>query len=516
MADWKSGSFKQVEDHSQATDALLNRINATSVPVLLRGTNATLDTLLEELSALEKIARLTGDVLSTQRLAVEIVKILRVHGGATATEKMMETAESLMKKRGQTKQVQSAIVTEAARALRGAVAGVTSDVNAVAEDATTSSSSPPLPLDVVSDESERNLLQKLIAITEGRIHVELEHARFVAQYARIVEEHDQRLREASDLLRGLQVETITNMPRLEKLGLLNKQLELALAMDDIMYIPMIARKVTHRALNRPDSYQRKLSYMAAMRQYYTLKKFPLLIGRCWLETYQTYRSMKSELALEEYPEAVAALTNAVVMILVAAHATVKEVGDEAECTAFAPTSQMADRDDAIRMLRSTMANELEHSTPLLWRLVVGFHGMDLLRHEAHALIGQLQATQPLLSAELVEQLRQRASEHDILVVAKYYSRVKISRLSELVQLSLEKTEAFLMSLVTSQLLYARIDRIDGAIVFQKKLEVADVVGKWSEEQGRCMELLDRATHLIVKERMLHNLPLEQKRGAVTA
>ena len=80
MADWKSASWKQEEDHSQLTDSVLGKINATTVPVLLLSSSQTLDELLEEIFAVEKKARFGGDAISTQRCSVEAVKILRTQG----------------------------------------------------------------------------------------------------------------------------------------------------------------------------------------------------------------------------------------------------------------------------------------------------------------------------------------------------------------------------------------------------------------------------------------------------
>ena len=60
MADneWKGASFKQDEDHSAEATKLLDRINATTIPVLLRSSNAKISDIVSELLELEKVASL--------------------------------------------------------------------------------------------------------------------------------------------------------------------------------------------------------------------------------------------------------------------------------------------------------------------------------------------------------------------------------------------------------------------------------------------------------------------------
>lgn len=469
MADeWKGASYKKVEDHTEATAALLDRVNATTIPVLLRGANLTLDDYLGELSALEKSARLGGDILSTQRLAVELIRICRVQG---AIDKMLELLDSLMKRRAQTKQVQSAMVAEASLALSAA-------------------DGPS------RDESSRYaLLSKLANVTESKIHVELEHARFVIQLADLVEAEG-RKREAADMLQQLQVETITNMPRLEKLACLNRQIALCMyGLQDFLRIPLISRKINHRALNRPDTVETKLKYFELLRDYYEHSEQHLLMARCWYEIFLT---------LQDEDKKLEALSSMVTLIFISEPLTAKEIEESAECTAFSPQTTLADRDAALKAVLDI--KRLENELPSLYQIAKAFTSAELIRVKIHDDVEQLCQGNPVLAEKESRQtqLRNRTSEHDLLVVAKYYTRVKLQRLSRLVGLSVEHVEQFIMTLVSSKSIYAKIDRVEGVVVFHKAKQCSDVVKQWNDDVQKCVQLIDRAAHLVVKERMLHN------------
>ncbi len=63
----------------------------------------------------------------------------------------------------------------------------------------------------------------------------------------------------------------------------------------------------------------------------------------------------------------------------------------------------------------------------------------------------------------VSAYRLRVTEHNILVIAKYYSRIATSRLATLLDLSPAEAEKHLSQMVVSGAVDARIDRPAGAL-----------------------------------------------------
>ena len=57
--------------------------------------------------------------------------------------------------------------------------------------------------------------------------------------------------------------------------------------------------------------------------------------------------------------------------------------------------------------------------------------------------------------------RNRVVEHNIRVMAKYYTRVTLKRMAELLALSENETEDFLSSMVVKGTVEAKTDRLEG-------------------------------------------------------
>lgn len=466
--EWKGASFKGEEDHSEATTALLERINATTIPVLLRSTDKSVDALVDELLVLEKVARLGGDVASNRKLAVEALRIYRTQGNL---DKMLETLDVLMRKRAQTKQVQSAIIAECAVVLTD---------GSLAKD------------------KEEGVLERLAHVTDNKIHVELENARFTIELAKLHEARGMK-RSACDMLGALHIETITNMPRLEKLDALNFQIRLTIELEDYEHTPQVSRKINYRALGRAEAVNQRLVYFALMRQYYTKKGSHFNVARCWYETF---------LALTDTDERLASLGNAVVHYVIAEHSTPKEIEDEAECCAFSPATHYADRVAALSGLSVDRHSDLE-DLPELHLLLQRFNSIELIREKISKAAEELCSSHPELTAfpKRQELFHHRCSEHDLMVISRFYTRIPLARLAELVGLSADHTEKYIMSMVTNKTLYAKMDRVDGLVVFEARKNNAEVMAAWNASVERSVDLLDTASHLITKERMLYNMPL---------
>lgn len=107
----------------------------------------------------------------------------------------------------------------------------------------------------------------------------------------------------------------------------------------------------------------------------------------------------------------------------------------------------------------------------------------------------------------LEDLHNRVTEHvcliaafqpnliasqNIRVIAEYYSRISLQRLTDLLFLSKEKTEETLSRLVVSGMIWARIDRPAGIINFRQKRNAEDVMNDWSSDMNKMLGLVEKA------------------------
>jgi 26S proteasome regulatory subunit N5 len=97
-----------------------------------------------------------------------------------------------------------------------------------------------------------------------------------------------------------------------------------------------------------------------------------------------------------------------------------------------------------------------------------------------------------------EDLRRRVIEHNVRVVAKYYTRISMDRLKTLLDLDEDETETYLSKLVTQKTVNAKIDRPARVITFGMTRDADDVLNEWSGNMKSLLGLLERIDHLITK------------------
>ncbi|KAL2339423.1 hypothetical protein Fmac_007363 [Flemingia macrophylla] len=113
-----------------------------------------------------------------------------------------------------------------------------------------------------------------------------------------------------------------------------------------------------------------------------------------------------------------------------------------------------------------------------------------------------------LGEKAAEDLRERVIEHNILVISKYYARITLKRLAELLCLSVQEAEKHLSDMVVSKALVAKIDRPMGIVCFQTAKDSNDVLNSWASNLERLLDLVEKSCHQIHKETMVHKAALK--------
>lgn len=111
-----------------------------------------------------------------------------------------------------------------------------------------------------------------------------------------------------------------------------------------------------------------------------------------------------------------------------------------------------------------------------------------------------------------EDLRKRVIEHNVRVVAKYYTRIQMPRLTQLLDLTEDETEKYISDLVTSKTVHAKIDRPARVVSFAKPRDADDVLNEWSYNMKSLLGHLERIDHLITKEEMMANIQVKANKA----
>ena len=88
-------------------------------------------------------------------------------------------------------------------------------------------------------------------------------------------------------------------------------------------------------------------------------------------------------------------------------------------------------------------------------------------------------------------LTMRHSVQNIRIVAKYYTRITLPRLTTLLDLTPQQAEETLCRLVVSGTVWARIDRPTGIVNFRSSKSAEDVMNDWSSDMQRLLSLVEK-------------------------
>ena len=102
-----------------------------------------------------------------------------------------------------------------------------------------------------------------------------------------------------------------------------------------------------------------------------------------------------------------------------------------------------------------------------------------------------------------KEMKNRVIEHNIRVMAKYYTRIELKRMAELLDLTIRESEEYLSNLVVSKVIEAKTDRLSGIVHFTLHKDPNVVLNEWSSDLTTLMQLVNKTTHSISKEECIY-------------
>ncbi|KAK9440211.1 26S proteasome non-ATPase regulatory subunit 12 [Metarhizium brunneum] len=439
---------------------------------------------IEKLTALEKQTRQASDLASTSRVLIAIVTLCKNAGDWSL---MNEQTLVLSKKHSQLKQAITKMVQT--------VVGFLDDT-------------PDL-------KTKLSVIETLRTVTEGKIFVEVERARVTKILSDIKKEQGD-LKAATEILCELQVETFGSMDRREKTEFILAQVALCIESEDWTQAGILGRKISTRYLARkPKKTAEQLEKEQKEREkkrargeevpeekqddttdlklrYYEQQIALAKHDDKYLDVCKHYRQVLDTEAVEEDPAKLHPVLQRIIYFVILSpydneqHDLLHRI--------FKDTRNSQVPLDA-ELLRLFTVHEL-----MRWPEIAKKFGPHLCSTDVFdAQPGQ---SSDAKAHQRWEDLRKRVIEHNVRVVAKYYTRIRMNRLTELLDLAEDETEKYISELVTSKTVYAKIDRPARIVSFAKPRGADDILNEWSHNMKSLLGLLERIDHLITKEEMM--------------
>lgn len=373
-------------------------------------------------------------------------------------------------------------------------------------------------------EVKLSIIETLRTVTEGKIFVEVERARITRILSDIKKEQGD-IKSACEILCELQVETFGSMTRREKTDFILEQVALCIENDDWTQAGILSRKISTRYFARkPKKSAEELEKDEKAREEAEKKRRPedppiekpddvtdlklryyeqqITLAKHednYLDVCKHYRQVLDTESVENNPTQLhAVLQRVIYFVLLAPYDN--EQSDLLHRIHLDSRNNEVPKDAAL--LKQFTISEL-----MRWPMVEAQYGEHLCGTD---IFSNDKNDKDAKAFTRYDALRHRVIEHNVRVVAKYYTRITFPRLTELLDLSEDETEKYISDLVTKKTVYARIDRPAKVVNFEVKRGPDEVLDEWSGSMKGLLGLLERVGHLIQREEMMARIQPAEK------
>lgn len=447
---------------------------------------------LELLMQLEKQTRLGADMVSCSRVLVAICQICYEAQNWNA---LNEYVSLLARRRSQLKQAVSKMIQECCTYV-----------------------------DKTPDKATKlKLIDTLRSVTEGKIYVEIERARLTKILADI-KEADGDIAGAASVMEELQVETYGSMDKREKVELILEQMRLCLLKEDFVSTQIIAKKISIKFFDDPTQHDLKLkfynlmirldrdgSFLKTSRHYQAIAEPARPVPAVPHLTEEEKKKLSEEDKKKREDEIKAAAAAAAALSTV--ELTPEQEKEQKEKLISAVLYCVLapyDNEQSDMMAHLSKKKKLEE-IPAYREILRLFMSKELINFDTfNADFGSVLAENEMFSEntkhgrKCISELKDRLIEHNIRIIAMYYSRIHLQRMSELLNLPSNRCEEYLSKLANSDTIRVKIDRPVGIIYFTTKKSASDILNNWANDVNQLMSLVNKTCHLINKEECIHS------------
>lgn len=403
---------------------------------------------LDKLLVLEKKTRQASDLSSSKKVLVRIVDLLVEKDD---WDMLDEQLTLLSKKHGQLKLSIQIMVQKIMEHLQG-LKDVDTKIKAI---------------------------ETIRTVTENKIFAEVERARVTRELTHIRKSQG-KIDEATDLLCELQVETCGSMDMLEKIEFILEQMELSILKGDFSQATVLSRKILKKTFKNQKYESLKLEYYKLLIKIGLHKSDYLEVAQYFQEIYNTGSVKTNE------PEWKSALSHIVYFLVLSPYDNLQN-----------DLIHKLQLDNNLKKLEVQESLVKLFTTPELMRWPIVKENYTPVLNKDDVAFGS--------NEKHWEDLRKRVIEHNLRVISKYYTRITLPRLNELLDLTETETENFISNLVNQGVIYAKINRPEKIVNFDKPKNSSELLNEWSQNVDQLLEHIETIGHLITKEEILHGL-----------
>jgi 26S proteasome regulatory subunit N5 len=346
-------------------------------------------------------------------------------------------------------------------------------------------------VDKIPNDKEKNrFIETLRNVTAGKIYVEVERARLTK---RLVEqaEKENKLEEAWNYLMELQVETYGSMEMLEKVQFLLYQMKLSVQRKDFVRASIISKKISIKFFdNKSDEIQNmKIEYYKYMVEIGLQETNYLDVCRHYRALFETAKIQADKDKMKEVLKCV------VLFIVLTPH------GNE--------QWDLLHRVHLIRQMElipeyNNLIELFINEEVIPWKEVILAKYETLLRQGVPGISPTHVFSNSEEGNKRWKSFHERVGEHNMRMVAKYYTQISFDRMAEILEYPVDEMESFLCNLIVTGIIPdAKIHRPSRIINLRARRADIETLDQWGSNVKKLTDILNKVSHLILKEDMVH-------------
>ena len=344
-------------------------------------------------------------------------------------------------------------------------------------------------LDKLPSKDEKfQMLKSLRESCEGKIFLEREYASTTRMQVEILEAEG-KIDDAAKVIQEIAIETYGSLDPKEKVDFILYQMKLTLARQDYIRTQVLSRKVSKRKLKEEGLEKQCVEYFQYMCKFHIHEKETLEVAKAYNAIFETLEKQKDKEEVKSEDEISDAFRNYILYLLIS------------------PQSQ--EKVDMLSDMEKKYPRLME-GEELLTKYVRRFLTFELVPMQENEIREQMQNFEPFQENKtmhaknhMIELIRQMV-QHNIRVIEKYYNRVTLTRMSQLVGVSVERTERELGDMVVNKRVAAKINRLAGIVVFSSRKQFPnESLNNWNKDLTTTLDKIEETCHLINREYVVH-------------
>ena len=253
-------------------------------------------------------------------------------------------------------------------------------------------------------------------------------------------------------------------------------MKLVLVRRDFVRVQILSRKISKKHISEKGLETQKVQFYSYLLRYFIHEKMTIDTAKAYQTIYDTYNKSDAELNLDPTGELKnAAFQNFIIYLMIAPYDNEKV--------------------DLLNIVNSLYARELDQNETLS-KYLRKFLSFEIMPFNDQEIEEQVRQYEPFredqtehAKTHLQEYLRQLI-QHNIRVIQKYYSRVRLARLAQLVGVSVDLAEKEIGDMVVNKRLTAKINRLHGIVSFLKNKQSTDVLNDWNYDIREMLEKIE--------------------------